>query len=246
MALTPYVYVGVATGTLNGTYTATLANQKSYAYDEPPYQVQSNVHLQIIQAVGTFSLSNSGTAVYVAPSTQQLKSITITPTVTPTAVDYLTLNQYTVYPVSYIQGTFTATGTTILGLGLSGNGTLEGTGINKVTFTILTQAGTLGGLPGVGAGTAVGGASGTQFAGLGTQSAWNPSYLQIDGALGTVIVTGPGGTNTCPGYVFPSGPNGGITVNAGDVLVLCKGTDTVANYAITLEMQITSGGQVTK
>ena len=241
MALTPYVYVGIATGTLNGTYTATLANQKSFAYDEAPYQVEANLS-GLVPSGGTSSFAWSSV------TGRQLHSITVNSvgTAAATVVDYLSLNQYTVYPVSYIQGTFTATGTTILGQGLSGNGTLLGTGINKVTFTILTEAGTLGGLPGVGAGTAVGGATGTQFAGLGTQALDNPAYLQIDGAVGTVVVTGPGGTNTCAGYTFPTGPQGGITLYPGDVIVLTKGTDTVAQYAVELECTLTPGANVTK
>ena len=224
MALTPWVNVGVASGTVNGTYTASNNYSKSYAYDEAQYTQTDPVNLTIAAA------GNSSVAI-TAFTAKQLKSITVTPTTAPTAGDFLYLTQYTVYPVVY----GTATGTTILGVGLSGNGTLLGTGINKVTFNILNNYG-----------SAVGGASGTQFIGLGTQAVYNPTYAQISGGTCTVIVTGPGGTNTQGGYVFPTGPNGGISLNAGDVLVIGKGTDTVGVYQLELECVFTPGGYVTK
>lgn len=198
-------------------------NSKSYAYDSAAY-------IQADPSSITLGAVTLGTAPIPAFTGKQLRSLTIVPIVAETAADFLQLDLYSVYPQVF----GTATATTILGTGFSG--TLLGTSINRVRICGIVGNG----------GTGVGGATGTQAIGLGTFAAFNPTYIPLCGATATVIVVGPGGTNTQVGYVFPVGPNGGLTMNAGDVLIVTRGTASIGSLAIEAELSYTPGAAFTK
>lgn len=76
---------------------------------------------------------------------------------------------------------------------------------------------------------------------FGTAPAFNPHVDIISGGTFTVVVANGSGTNTQTGYVFPTGPSGGLSLNPGDVLTIAKGTDTVATYQGEVEMYFTPG-----
>ena len=73
-----------------------------------------------------------------------------------------------------------------------------------------------------------------------------PQTVQIAGGTFTVVVANGLGTTTQGAYVFPIGPNGGLTLNPGDCLVVTKGTDTSVTYIGELELTFTPGGLVTR
>ncbi|HXI67299.1 MAG TPA: hypothetical protein VNH41_05125 [Steroidobacteraceae bacterium] len=206
---------------------------RAFAYDENAY-AQPHVTVQTINgsSSGTNGLTLLAAALPGGVSGKQLRSITVIPLSAPTGVDYLnlTLQSY----AAQVFGTATATAVSL------GNGTNLGTGINKVQFCILTAA-----VNGTATGSYVG-PTGTQFVGIGTQVAYNPTFIPLVGGTCTVIVTAPAGTNTQGGYVFPSGPNGGLTIGPNDVLVLTKGTDTIASYTVEFEWTYTPGGSFSK
>lgn len=206
-----------------------LSTARAFAYDEQYPNPQTSSF--VLGALG--SATNNGGSANVAivggVAGKQVRSITISPIVAPTAGDSLslTLQSY----AAQVFGTATATAVTV------GNGTNLGTGINKVQFCIFTTVN----------GTAsYVGPTGTQFVGLGTQAAYNPTFIPLVNGTCTVIVTAPAGTNTQGNYVFPAGPNGGITVGPNDVLVLARGTDTLAQYAVDIEWTYTPGGNFSK
>jgi hypothetical protein len=204
---------------------------KSFAYDENYPDPQ--VAVFVLGALGS-ATGNSGSpnaAILGGLAGKQVRCITVIPLVAPTAADFigLTLQSYS----AQVFGTATATAVTV------GNGTNLGTGINKVQFCIYTA------LVGTTTGSYVG-PTGTQFVGLGTQAAYNPTTIQLVGGTCTVIVTAPAGTNTQGNYVFPAGPNGGLTVAPNDVLVISRGTDTLAQYAVEVEYTFTPGGNFSR
>jgi|GEM_PF-2539110 len=204
---------------------------RSFAYDEQYPDPQ--VAVFVLGALGS-ATNNGGSpnaALCGGLMGKQVRSITVIPLVAPTAADFigLTLQSYN----AQVFGTATATAVTV------GNGTNLGTGINKVQFCIYTNVvGTLTG--------SYVGPTGTQFVGLGTQVAYNPTVIPLVGGTCTVIVTAPAGTNTQGNYVFPSGPNGGLTVGPNDVLVVSRGTDTLAQYAVEIEYTWTPGGSFSR
>jgi hypothetical protein len=111
-------------------------------------------------------------------------------------------------------------------------GTITATGSNVVTFTNAVGTGT---------------ANLQSFfpPALGTVAINNPVTIPIDGGTCTVIVTSASGTFTNTGYVFQTGPLGGIQLNPGDLFIIGKGTDTIASYAVSIEATFTPGTNLT-
>jgi hypothetical protein len=208
-----------------------LSTARAFAYDEqyPDPQTTSLVVGPIGTANADTGAARQAVAILGGPCGKQIRSITVTPLVAPTAGDNLslTLQSY----AAQVFGTATATAVTV------GNGTNLGTGINKVQFCIFTS---------VNGTSSYVGPTGTQFVGFGTQVAYNPTFIPLVGGTCTVIVTAPAGTNTQGNYVFPAGPAGGLTVGPNDTLVIAKGTDTVSQYAIDIEWTYTTGGNFSR
>jgi hypothetical protein len=168
---------------------------------------------------GTIAAAVSSAVSFTGVAQKQVKSVTLVPTTAPTAADQVTLTLYSLYAQAF--GTATGAASPALA-----GGTATSTSYNKVSIFIEQ--------------------SGTAFAGLAANSpVYNPLYVQISGAKGTVVVAGPAGTNTQAGYVFPTGPTGGLSVNAGDVIVLAKGTDSVGIYQVSVETSYTPGASFT-
>lgn len=199
----------------------TSALAKSYAYDEPQY-VQADPINFTIAAAGSSSVK------FTSFTTKQLKSVTIVPTVAPTANDQLQLQLVTLGGAGLAFGTATTVNYTPAAI-VAAQGTVTATGSNTIT------------LSGVGNGLAAG-----QTFPLGTCPAYNPCYFPVAGGTYAVVVANGAGTNTQTSYVFPSGPSGGLTLSAGDVLTISKGTDTVGVYQGEAEFYFTPGSNVTK
>jgi hypothetical protein len=225
--------------------TGTAAQSKSYAYDEAQYIQTDPVQFALTGSypLGTATgaaIIGTATACFVSGIAKQLKSITVVP-VSGTAVlaaggDYLQL-----YLVSMYAQTFgTATGPAyFVGSNTAGtaygSATTTGTACNVVQiFNVMTFM------------------TGQRGAVLGTGSlnsgtcAPTPQTVQLSGGTFTVVVANGVGTNTQGGYVFPIGPQGGLSINPGDVLIVAKGTDTVMTYVGELELTFTPGGLVTR
>lgn len=246
MALITNVNVGVTGNSFNGTNTANSALNvaKSYAYDEAQYTQTDPINLQVggqaNWAAGTSTANTGGSlaaASFCAFTTKNVRSITVVPNVAETANDFLQLDLYSLYPQAF----GTATGTSCLGgtatVGPAGfYGTTMGTGVNRVRICGIIGAG----------GTGIGGATGTQAFGLGTAVAFNPTYVNLAGATATIIVVSPAGTNTQAGYVFPSGPTGGVQMNPGDVFTITRGTSSIGVYQVEVEAVFSPGGNVTR
>lgn len=79
------------------------------------------------------------------------------------------------------------------------------------------------------------------FMQFGTSPIGNPNVAVLSGGTFTVVVANGVGTNTQTGFVFPSGPSGGLSLNPGDILTIAKGTDTVATYVGQAEVYYTPG-----
>ena len=126
-----------------------------------------------------------------------------------------------VHGSSGLAGTQTSTGSSVF--------TFTGTGANTTgTSTTATDTGH------------------AAFPAIGTNlPIYNPYVSVIDGGTCTVICRGPGGTWTNTAYVFPTGPNGGLTVGPGDIFQLAKGTDTSAVYVGEAEFTFTPGTSFT-
>jgi hypothetical protein len=245
MALITNVNIGVTGNSLNGTNTASpqvYGVAKSYAYDEAQYQQSDPVTLQLsvypsLWTAGTATTTGLFAASFPAFTNKQVRSITVVPTTAETANDFLQLDLYSLAPQVF--GTATATacigGTaTLAGTGFFG--TTMGTGVNRVRICGIIGAG----------GTGIGGATGTQAFGLGTAVAFNPTYVNLAGATATIIVVSPAGTNTQAGYVFPSGPLGGLSMVPGDVFIVTRGTASIGVYSLEVECTFSPGGQVTR
>jgi hypothetical protein len=248
MALITNVNIPVTGNAYNGTATSTFQSpfdvRKSYAYDEAQYTQTDPVTLQIggqaNWAAGTQTANTGGSlasASIVAFTNKQVRSITVVPTVAETANDFIQLDLYSLAPQVF--GTATATaclGGTAAVAATGWFGTVMGTGVNRVRICGIIGAG----------GTGVGGATGTQAFGIGTAVAYNPTYVNLAGATATIIVVAPVGTNTQAGYVFPTGPLGGLTMNPGDVLTVTRGTSSIGVYQAELECTFSPGGNVTR
>jgi hypothetical protein len=176
------------------------------------------LYTNVNEVIGSIAAAVNSAFQFTTVGQRQLKSVTFVPTVVPTAADQVTLTLYSLYAQAF------GTATGAASPALSG-GTATSTSYNKVTVTLGT------------------GASFTAWA--ANSPLYNPIYVQLDGVTGTVVVAGPGGTNTQGGYKFPSGPTGGLTINPGDVLVLAKATDSVGVLQVTAETNYTPGASFT-
>jgi hypothetical protein len=200
---------------------------KSFPYDNANYISVATWSGNIPAVASTTWAAGTATSVsgasFIQPVLAQatLKSLTVVPAVAPTAADQLTLTLYSLYAQAY----GTATGAASPSLA---GGTATSTSYNKLTFTNFT-------------GTA------TNFLGIAVNSpVYNPMYVPISGAQkATVVVAGPGGTNTQANFNFATGPAGGIALNPGDIVVLAKGTDTTGVYAVSYEYSWSPGASFT-
>jgi hypothetical protein len=232
MALITNVNVGLTGNSFNGTNTASAVFSaiKSYAYDEAQYVQTDPINLSL----GATTLTSAS---FLAYTNKQVRSVTLAPTLAETANDFIQLDLYSLAPQAF----GTATGTSCLG-GTSSvapngfYGTVMGTGVNRVRICAIIGAG----------GTGIGGATGTQAFGVGTAVAYNPTYVNLCGATATIIVVAPAGTNTQQGYVFPVGPNGGLSMVPGDVFTITRGTSSVGIYQLEVEATFSPGGNVTR
>jgi hypothetical protein len=175
------------------------------------------VYTTVDEIQGTIAAAVSSSFTLTGVSQKQIKSVTLVPTTAGNA-DQLSLTLYSLFAQAF----GTATGAASPSLA---GGTATSTSYNKVTVTLGT------------------GASFTAWGAL--SPVYNPIYVNLSGAKGTVVVAGPSGTNTQAGYVFPTGPNGGLTMNPGDILVLAKATDSLGVFAVTVETQYTPGSTFT-
>jgi hypothetical protein len=224
----------------------TAAQSKSFAYDEAQYVYSQSVVLSIgpfAGTMGTSTIGNGGEGIAYVPcyTQKQLRSITASKWGTGSGADSIS-----VYLASaFAQAFGTATGASQLnaavGTGTYYNtSTLQGTGVNVVTLLN-------------------GSATGIMFfatgqAGLSGTGSWNggtaaptSQVVQFDNGTFTVVVSNNQGTNSQTNYVFPVGPQGGLTVNPGDIIVVCKSaTDTQNAYAVELEFTYTPGAYVTR
>jgi hypothetical protein len=193
---------------------------KSFAYDNTNYIQADPINFSIAAA-------GSSSASFTAFIKKQLRSITLVPTTAPTANDQLTLTLTTLYPQVFgtaTSGSYTGSGTYVVGVQAGASGTLTG-GTQTATGSTIVTIGPL-----------------TSF---GTAPAFNPSYMPLDNGTYTVVVASSGGTNTQTGYVFPTGPTGGLTINPGDILKIAKGTDTIGVYQCEAEFVFTPGSNLT-
>lgn len=243
MALITNVNIGINNNFTAGTNTGAVI-AKSYAYDEAQYQQTDPVTLVIggqpSWLAGTSTANTGGSlaaANFTAFTNKQVRSLTLVPTVAETANDFIQLDLYSLAPQVF--GTATATaciGGTATLAGTGWFGTAMGTGVNRVRICGIIGA----------AGTGIGGATGTQAFGIGTAVAYMPTYVNLAGGTATIIVVSPAGTNTQAGYVFPTGPNGGLTMQPGDVFVVTRGTSSIGVYTVEVETSFTPGGNVTR
>jgi hypothetical protein len=223
--------------------TGTAAQSKSYAYDEAQYIQTDPVQFQLTLLnnwLGGTQTTIIGTAsaAFVSSMAKQLKSVTAIP-VGGTAVLAAGGDYFQIYLVSmYAQVFGTATGPSyFVGSNTAGtfygSSTNTGTNVNVVQiFNVMTfMTGQNGAIRGTGS--------------LVATAAPTPQCVQIAGGTFTVVVANGVATTTQGGYVFPKGPNGGLTVNPGDLLIVTKGTDTVMQYVGELELSFTPGGLVT-
>ena len=202
---------------------------KSFAYDVRDY-IQPDPQLATV-AAATVSKANWASGTFLpAFTTQQLRSLTIIPTTAATvAQDNWTLTLTSLYAQNF-SGTCTAIAGYVGTVGVTG--TLTATASNVITITGTNNGGT----------SYVGnGATWLAVPALGTQAAYNPVVVRLGGGTATVVITSANGTTSNNSYVFPTGPNGGLTMNAGDILTVAKGTDSVAVYAISAEITFTPG-----
>jgi len=225
--------------------TGTAAQSKSYAYDEAQY---SQTDVATFTLTGSYPLGTAtgaaiigtASACFVSAFNKQLKSLTVIP-VGGTAVlaaggDYFQI--YLVSPYAQVFGTATAPQQLVAGISTGtfyGSSTNTGTAWNVVQiFNVMTfMTGQCGAVLG----------TGSFKAGTGGPT---PQTVQLAGGTFTIVVSSPAGTNTQGGYVFPVGPNGGLTIQPGEVLIVAKGTDTVMQYVGELEFTFTPGGLVTR
>lgn len=223
----------------------TAAQSRSYAYDESQYIQTDPVQFALTGSypLGTATgaaIIGTASAVFVTAFNKQLKSLTVVP-VSGTACLAAGGDYFQIYLVSaYAQafGTATAAAQFVSGIGTGtfyGSSTNTGTSWNVVQiFNVMTFM------------------TGQRGAAIGTGSfnsgtcAPTPQTVQLAGGTFTVVVSSQQGTATQGGYVFPVGPNGGLTIQPGDVLVVAKGTDTVLTYVGELELTFSPGGLVSR
>jgi hypothetical protein len=172
------------------------------------------VYTTVDEITGNIAAAVNSSFIFTAVAQKQVKSVTLVPSTAPVAADQVQLTLYSLYAQAF----GTATGAASPSLA---GGTATSTSYNKVSIFLGT---------------------GVSFTAWATNSPlYNPIYVNLSGAKGTVVVAGPGGTNTQGGYTFLTGPNGGLTMNPGDIIVLAKATDSVGVFAVTVETAYTPG-----
>jgi hypothetical protein len=221
----------------------TAAQSKSYAYDEAQYVYSQSVIVNVGPGVGgggaLYGTAFNGLAYVPCFTNKQLRSVTAQciGTATSGAGDNIQINLVSQYPQAF----GTATALSQLNAAVApgtfyGSSTLLGTSVNQVRILNVLQFSTS--------------AQGIDGTGLVTGGTSAPTVLtnQLpNGTFTVVVVNGGGGTNTQSNYVFPVGPQGGLSVQAGDYIVVTKSaTDTLMAYAIELEFTYTPGAYVTR
>lgn len=225
--------------------TGTAAQSKSYAYDEAGYVYPHVLPVNLTRGPDLWTAGTqtkvigTATAAFVTCNAKQVRSLTLQP-VSGTAVLAAGGDYIQIYLVSMYAQTFgTATGPSyFVGSNTSGtfygSSTNTGTNVNVVQiFNVMTfMTGQAGAVRGTGS--------------LVATAAPTPQTVQIAGGTFTIVVANSVGTTTQGGYVFPVGPNGGLSLNPGDLLIVQKGTDTVLEYVGELEFTFSPGGLVTR
>ena len=219
-------------------------NAKSFAYDVRDYIQPETVPFNTAVAsnsVGTFG----GTQCFTSFTQKQMKSITVVPnvgTVGAAQADYWVGTLYTLQPQTFNSaaqptGTYTLASCFPVASGLGSAGTATATSVSRLLFSGTNPGGT----------TYVnGGATYLAFPAVGTnQGTYQPYVAVLSGGTCTVIGAGPNGTWTNLAYAFPSGPNGGLTLNPGDIFSITKGTDTSVSYVGEIELTYTPGSSFT-
>ncbi len=223
-----------------------LRNAKSFSYDEAPYLVAHGIPGSVAAATVSPVVWANGTSKLTTFVQRQLKSLMIVPLTAPTVASDNWNGTLTSLYAQNFNGPLNPTGTYTQNACYTTTpgytGTLTSTGLQS----IMVFTGTLGQVEGTGAVGGVSGTGGNSFPpALGTQNVNQPYVSLISGGTCTVACSGPSGTWTVGNYVFPTGPNGGLTMNPGDIFTMAKGTDSVAIYAVELESVYTPGSAFT-
>ena len=209
-------------------------NAKSFAYDREFYIAPVTANFAV--AATTVSKATWASGTFLPSFTgKQLRSLTIVPTTAPTMAQQ---DNWSIVLVSSYPQNFGGTCTAIAGyVGVLGvSGTLTATASNVITITGTNNAGTV---------YTAGGSTYLAVPCIGTNAAYNPYVCVLDGGTATVVITSANGTTSNNSYVFPTGPNGGLTINPGDVLYMAKGTDSAGVYVGEAEFSLTPGSSFT-
>lgn len=182
------------------------------------FEYGNSAYNQVDPVSASIAAAGSSSVKFTAFTKKQLRQITLVPTVAPTVNDQLTITLTSLAAQTFGTATGGSYGGTQTGAGFA-NGTNTATGSNTVTIGPLTS--------------------------FGTSPAFNPHVDLISGGTYTVVVANASGTNTQTNYVFAQGPNGGLTVNPGDIVQIAKGTDTAGVYQIEAELSFTPGSTFT-
>jgi len=223
-------------------------NAKSFAYDVRDYiQPETIPFCTAVSAssVCTFAGGGTGGNGFTSFTQKQMRSITVVPavgTVGAAQADYWVGTLYTLQPQNFniqngtaISGTFTLASCFPVngGLNLNSAGTSTATSVSRLIFTGTNPGGTT---------YYPGGSNYLAFPAVGTnQGTYQPWVAVLDGGTCTVVGAGPNGTWTNTAYTFPTGPNGGLSLNPGDVFNMTKGTDTSVAYLGEIELTYTPG-----
>jgi hypothetical protein len=220
----------------------TAAQSKSFAYDESQYVYSQSIVTGLLgPTMGTAFLpaANSGVVLVPCYTNKQLRSITASQVGTGTGLD----NIRVLLLSPFAQAFGTATGVSQLNTAVAvgtfyGSSTQMGTYINVVTINTVMSFGT---------GNQGAGIAGGTYTSNGGTAAFTSQTVQFSNGTFAVVVANPQGTNTQNGYVFPVGPQGGLSCNPGDVIAIIKSaTDTQNAYLIELEFTYTPGAYVTR
>ena len=230
----------------------TAAQSKSFAYDEAQYQYSQSAFINLGPGAGIFAVGSSTGVTGVYPGIQyvpcftnkQLRSITVSRVGTGTGTDNIQLYLASAFAQAFGTATGPSYLNTAVGTGtLYTTSTLVGTGFNLVTL-VAQPVGAASAI--MTWGTGQNGLVGTGSYNGGT-AAPTTQVVQFPNGTFTVVVSNAAGTNSQTSYVFPVGPNGGLSLNPGDILVIAKSsTDTQNAYACELEFTYTPGAYVSR
>ena len=218
---------------------------KSFAYDVRDYIQPDPIGFSIPASSASLAAWANGTTALTAGVSKQLRALTVVAVTGSSAAagaDYWTgtliTNQfYNFNGPNYPTGTYSSIAGYTVANGLTGTQTSTGSSVFTFTGTGANTTGTS---------TTATDTGHAAFPAIGTNlPIYNPYVSVIDGGTCTVICRGPGGTWTNTAYVFPTGPNGGLTVGPGDIFQLAKGTDTSAVYVGEAEFTFTPGTSFT-